>query len=201
MKTDRFTVQELRSHLETCLMEGTQLFVTDVDLTALVEDDRFYYVLRNVPMFLKSTNPFKLQVSSHEWLGHSPFTSASCRLNSQGARSAMACVSFGHGNRPSHVERGIQRSSRKSWISFGQSGSFQRQRTQLCVSVWIDFEDKMIIVLPSISMQIITKRFACGLPKSADEEVVELNLCSVVLNHPAFSSLGWWTRDRVPAFI
>lgn len=66
MKTDRFTVQELRSHLETCLMEGTQLFVTDVDLTALVEDDRFYYVLRNVPMFLKSTNPFKLQVSSHE---------------------------------------------------------------------------------------------------------------------------------------
>ena len=44
-------------------MEGTQLFVTDVDLTALVEDDRFYYVLRSVPTFLKATNPFKLLVS------------------------------------------------------------------------------------------------------------------------------------------
>ena len=45
-------------------MEGTQLFVTDVDLTALVEDDRFYYVLRSVPTFLKATNPFKLLVSN-----------------------------------------------------------------------------------------------------------------------------------------
>ena len=44
-------------------MEGTQLFVTDVDLTALVEDDRFYYVLRSVHTFLKATNPFKLLVS------------------------------------------------------------------------------------------------------------------------------------------
>lgn len=44
-------------------MEGTQLFVTDVDLGALVEDDRFYYVLRSVPTFLKATNPFKLLVS------------------------------------------------------------------------------------------------------------------------------------------
>ena len=60
---DHYIVQELRGHLETCLMEGTQLFVTDVDLTALVEDDRFYYVLRSVPTFLKATNPFKLLVS------------------------------------------------------------------------------------------------------------------------------------------
>ncbi|XP_028415382.1 dynein heavy chain 8, axonemal-like isoform X2 [Dendronephthya gigantea] len=58
--------KELRGHLETCLMEGTQLFVTDVDLGALVEDDRFYYILRNVPTFLKATNPFKLLVGEHE---------------------------------------------------------------------------------------------------------------------------------------
>ena len=55
--------QELRGHLETCLMEGTTLVVTDVDVNELEYDSRFYYILRSRYRFLTSSTPFKLMVS------------------------------------------------------------------------------------------------------------------------------------------
>ena len=58
--------QELRGHLETCLMEGTTLVVTDVDVNELEYDSRFYYILRSRYRFLTSSNPFKLMVRS-QW--------------------------------------------------------------------------------------------------------------------------------------
>ena len=39
------------------------MLVVDVNLAELVNDDRFYYVLRSMPTFLTATNPFKLLVS------------------------------------------------------------------------------------------------------------------------------------------
>lgn len=55
--------QELRGHLETCLMEGTTLVVTDVDVNDLEIDRRFHFILRSRYRFLTSTAPFKLMVS------------------------------------------------------------------------------------------------------------------------------------------
>lgn len=55
--------QELRGHLETCLMEGTTLVVTDVDVNDLQIDRRFHFILRSRYRFLTSTAPFKLMVS------------------------------------------------------------------------------------------------------------------------------------------
>lgn len=54
--------QELRGHLETCLMEGTTLVVTDVDVNELEYDSRFYFILRSRYRFLTSSTPFKLMV-------------------------------------------------------------------------------------------------------------------------------------------
>lgn len=58
--------QELRGHLETCLMEGTTLVVTDVDVNELEFDSRFYFILRSRYRFLTSSTPFKLMVRSYE---------------------------------------------------------------------------------------------------------------------------------------
>lgn len=58
--------KELRGHLETCLMEGTTLVVTDVDVNDLEIDRRFHFILRSRYRFLTSTAPFKLMVGEHE---------------------------------------------------------------------------------------------------------------------------------------
>lgn len=58
--------KELRGHLETCLMEGTTLVVTDVDVNELEFDSRFYFILRSRYRFLTSSTPFKLMVGEHE---------------------------------------------------------------------------------------------------------------------------------------
>lgn len=58
--------KELRGHLETCLMEGTTLVVTDVDVNELEYDSRFYYILRSRYRFLTSSTPFKLMVGENE---------------------------------------------------------------------------------------------------------------------------------------
>ena len=50
--------------METCLIEGTTLVVTDVDVNELEYDSRFYYILRSRYRFLTSATPFKLMVSS-----------------------------------------------------------------------------------------------------------------------------------------
>ena len=57
-----YSPQELRGNLETCLMEGTTLVVTDVDVNELEYDSRFYYILRSRYRFLTSSTPFKLMV-------------------------------------------------------------------------------------------------------------------------------------------
>ena len=57
-----YSPQELRGHLETCLIEGTTLVVTDVDVNELEYDSRFYYILRSRYRFLTSSTPFKLMV-------------------------------------------------------------------------------------------------------------------------------------------
>ena len=57
-----YSPQELRGHLETCLLEGTTLVVTDVDVNELELDSRFYCVLRSRYRFLTSSTPFKLMV-------------------------------------------------------------------------------------------------------------------------------------------
>ncbi|XP_077977225.1 dynein axonemal heavy chain 8-like isoform X3 [Glandiceps talaboti] len=57
---------ELRSQLETCLSEGQNLLITDCDVTALAEDDRFFAVLRQRMAFLKGKQPFKMMVGDHE---------------------------------------------------------------------------------------------------------------------------------------
>ncbi|XP_068697910.1 dynein axonemal heavy chain 8-like [Montipora foliosa] len=58
--------KELRGHLETCLMEGTTLVVTDVDVNELENDRRFNCILRSRYRFLTSKAPFKLSVGEHE---------------------------------------------------------------------------------------------------------------------------------------
>lgn len=58
-----FFFQELRGHLETSLMDGSTLLITDVDVDELTSDTRFHHILQNRSRFLNSTSPFKLMVS------------------------------------------------------------------------------------------------------------------------------------------
>lgn len=100
--------QELRGHLETCLMEGTTLVVTDVDVNDLQIDRRFHFILRSRYRFLTSTAPFKLMVSykkakerkatgSNRTVGargrdcFSVFSSSLSSSNSSSALSLLCC--------------------------------------------------------------------------------------------------------------
>ncbi|XP_048577711.1 dynein axonemal heavy chain 8 isoform X3 [Nematostella vectensis] len=65
-QTTTVKYKELRGHLETCLMEGTTLLITDVDVNDLLHDTRFSHVIRSRYRFLTSTTPFKLMVGEHE---------------------------------------------------------------------------------------------------------------------------------------
>ena len=56
--------QELRGQLETCLMEGTVLLLTDVEPKDFAVDQRFYHIIRSRYRFLVSQTPFKLKVST-----------------------------------------------------------------------------------------------------------------------------------------
>ena len=54
--------QELRSHLETSLSDGTSLLVMDCDVKALATDDRFINVILNRQRFISGTTAFKIMV-------------------------------------------------------------------------------------------------------------------------------------------
>ena len=57
-----FLFQELRGELETCLIEGRTLLISDVDLTALENNDKLNALLRGRPAFIGANVPFKLTV-------------------------------------------------------------------------------------------------------------------------------------------
>ena len=55
-------VQDLRSQFDTCLSDGLPLLVTDVDVTAFVNDARFKNVVLSRNKFVAGRNPFKIKV-------------------------------------------------------------------------------------------------------------------------------------------
>ncbi|CAG5121560.1 unnamed protein product, partial [Candidula unifasciata] len=57
---------EVRSHLESCLSEGTTLLVTDCDVNSLVNDPRFTSTIKNCRNFILGKARFKVIVADHE---------------------------------------------------------------------------------------------------------------------------------------
>ncbi|RDD45872.1 Dynein heavy chain 5, axonemal [Trichoplax sp. H2] len=58
--------KELRNQLDTCLNDGKEILITDVDTKSILEDKRFSILLRHADLFDKERETFKMMIGDHE---------------------------------------------------------------------------------------------------------------------------------------